>query len=177
MDAVGEIPCHSLCFVAIPNDVGRNQDDQFGPLALVLLDAKQTAQHGHVHQKGHAVADALDPFVNNAAEQHGLAVLHHHRGLGFARGEAGRAGIAERGVPDIADFLANLHIDQAGRVDLGQDGQDRAGIPVLDAGHDVGGRQGALLGGGQNRHLFADQDMRLAVIRGNHMRCRQDVDF
>src|SRR6184192_4336585 len=142
LEPVGELVGHLARLLAAADDVGGDQYEQLHALRRVAVDAEGPAEDRNVHEVRDARAVVLDGIGDDPADDDCLTVLHHHRGLRLARRERGRVRIPERRLPlrDGAHLLPDLHVHQPLRVHLRQDGEDVAGVAVLDRVDDVGDR-------------------------------------
>ena len=87
LDALAEVFGDVTRLVAIADDVGRDQHDQLDAVGVVRLGAEEPAEHGDIHEEGNAAAGVGERVVDDAPDQHAVAVLHDHRRLCFARAE------------------------------------------------------------------------------------------
>src|SRR5882724_5248162 len=138
LEAVDELVGHLARLLAAADDVGGNEDEQLDPIRRVVVHAEGPAEHRNIHEVGNTGPAVSDRIHDDAADEHGLSVLHDDGGLRLARRERRGAGAPEAGAADGAHLLPDLHVHQALRVDLRQDGEDVPGVAVLDRVDDVG---------------------------------------
>src|SRR5439155_9438372 len=105
LEPVGELAGHLARLLAAAHDVGGDEDEQLGPIRRVVVHAEGPAEERDVHHVRDARPVVSDLVHDDAADDDRLAVLHHHRGLGLARGERRRVGAPERGRADVAHLL------------------------------------------------------------------------
>ncbi|EAU62142.1 hypothetical protein STIAU_4537 [Stigmatella aurantiaca DW4/3-1] len=121
----------------VADDVGRQEQQQVRLRLAAGGLPEQVTQQGDVAQDGH-LGDALDGAVlHDAADDHRLLILGHHRRLRAAL----RGGRAEHGIAggDLLGLLGDDHADEVALVDLRLDGELQLHVLAGDGGE--GGAQ------------------------------------
>ena len=162
------------------DDVGGDEHQELGAVLAQRLVTKQHAEPRHVLEVGDAGVGGGAVLGNEAADDHGLAVAQAQLGRDVAVLDQG-AGDAGGGVGQRrADLLADRQVDAVAGMDDRPHRQQHAGLAVVDRLQDAGGAGvlddvcRALTG--DDRHLGADLDPRLAAAFGEDARRRQHAE-
>ena len=75
---------HETAFRAVADDLGRDQDDEFGLLDLVVPVGERGAKPGYVAEQRDLVAGLAGLLLDHAAERQNLAVVDDDGGLDAA---------------------------------------------------------------------------------------------
>src|SRR5438552_16562860 len=73
---VGELAGHRARLLAAADDVGGNEDEQLDPIRRVVVHAEGPAEHRNIHEVGDTGPAVSDRIHDDAADDHGLSVLH-----------------------------------------------------------------------------------------------------
>src|SRR6185437_5692351 len=93
-------------------DARGDEDQQLRLVVLVVLLAEQRAQHRHVAEERHLDGvDALGEFIH-AAQHHGLAVVHQHRGIDLALVQLRDQAAARIGHERVDRVLGDLELHE-----------------------------------------------------------------
>src|SRR6266851_2441913 len=110
----------------IADDVGGQEEEQVGLGASRVLAAEEPAEDGQRSEERH-LGDALHgALLDQAAEHHGLLILHHHRGLGAAL--AGGRTELWIGRGDLLGLLVHLEAHRVARADLRLDAKTQLDV-------------------------------------------------
>src|SRR5215470_15432083 len=116
---------------AIADDLGTDEDNQFGARSLLGLTRKGIAQPGDFVQQRNAAARSVLLFADQSGQQDGLSGGDRNRAfhppLRNRRRQAG--GRCRR---DVAYFLLDIEPDIAVDVDTGRYPQDDASVAIVD---------------------------------------------
>src|SRR6266568_9681560 len=159
----------------------RDEKQELGLLDLLLGGPEEIAEHGDAVEQRDARADEGALVLNEAAQDEGLVVEEHHRGLGLALGES--RGIDGRGLREanLVDLLLDVESYRALFTDARSHREDDARIFVLDRLGDgvarAAARRHRYLLGGDDGHRGRDVDDGLLVLARHDGRARQHVDL
>ena len=120
--------------MTIANDGGCDEHDHFGAGRVAPGGADQPAQQRQPVCTRHGHPAAVFRAIDEAAQQHGLLVVHRHLAVDGALGEL-RLAIDARFLLHGGKFLAEVNGDDAVGVDARLDLQHHAGVAVLVGVH------------------------------------------
>src|SRR5579863_8974321 len=150
---------------ALAQDLRGNEDHELILVVLVGRALEQVANDGDVAQVRHLGVVLALGGLQDAAEHHGLAVVHQHLGGDFARVDRGHVHPA-RGHYHGADVVVThveVEDDAVVRRDVRCHSERQHRLPKLDGG-------GAARGGLLVRNLHALLDSRLLLVRRDDAR-------
>jgi hypothetical protein len=159
--------------VVVADDHRPQEQHQVGLGAGAAVVAEQLAHQRDAAQQRHLVVAVAVLVLEQAAQHHGLAVVHHHGGLDRALVGDGTAVRAQGGV-----LLVDRHADGAALADLALDAQHDAHVLALDRLERVdrvAAAAGVGVAAGDEGHVGADDDLGFLVVqrhqvgRGQHV--------
>ncbi len=115
----------------VADDVGTQEDHQVGLGPRALLVAEQRADAGEAGESGNAVGVVLHVVLQQAAEDHDLAVVEEDAGIDRAL-VGDHPGGGAGALVDAADFLVDVELDRSSLGDLRTDVQLQADVLALD---------------------------------------------
>src|ERR1700733_15061222 len=153
---------------AVSNDLGADEDDQFGAHLRVVLIGERIAYALKIIQQRNAAFVLVLLVLDQASQQHRLAVGDRNRALDLSLLDGRVQGVGRAARQDVADLLLNLKSHVAVGADAGRDVQDDAGVAIVDGVDD-----GIAAGGcgienacraGRDRNLVADLNRGRLVV-------------
>src|SRR5579864_487541 len=150
----------------ILNDMRRDQNEELGARARVVLGRQQRADDRDILQEGNSSVSLLSGVANEAGDADRLPILDGKAGADDAIVECRRTrrGVC-RGGRDIADFLSEIERYQSIGIDPRGHLHDHPGRMVVDAVNDWrAGRQRAGRGPGQDWNLLANLEMGRLIV-------------
>ncbi len=164
MDAVGHAGQ-----VLVLLDRGLDHEDDFAAGHVVVLPLEGRADHRQVAQTGYRGPTDRRVFLEQAAEDDGLARLDDHVGDQLLRGGVRNDEPAHEAGAAVRHTRTKLHADEVVVADERTQGQLRTHVEELD-GLRVGGFG---RGGGQVAQAFTDEQVDLLPVEHEHLRLRQ----
>ncbi|CCQ86682.1 hypothetical protein PA18A_3291 [Pseudomonas aeruginosa 18A] len=160
----------------VADDVGTQEDHQVGLGPRALLVAEQRADAGEAGESGNAVGVVLHVVLQQAAEDHDLAVVEEDAGIDRAL-VGDHPGGGAGALVDAADLLVDVELDRSSLGDLRTDVQLQADVLALDGLERVVAGTAAVgdVLAADEGYGLADHDARRLVVQGQQVRGRQDV--
>src|SRR5439155_4644825 len=162
------------------DDVRRQEDEQVGLGALVVVAAEEVAEDRDAAEVGDGPCVGADGVGEEPPDHDRLPVARGHR---RARGADGGGGADQRGVAhaggggrvDVGDLLEEGEAHEVVGGDLRRHAERDADVVALDGGEQVGEVGGAGGAAGDERDVPADHDLRLPVVGGDDVGGGEDV--
>src|SRR6202020_1837739 len=161
-------------FHAVANDLGADEDDQFGTHFRIVLIRKGIAYALNLIEQWNAAFVLVLLILDQSGQQHRLAVGDRNRALDLPLLDGRVQGVGRAAGQDVADLLLDIESYFAIGADTGRNVQDDAGVTIIDGVDDRIAARGCRIENacraGRDRNLVADLKRGRLVVDHDHGR-------
>jgi len=169
---------HVFNTALLVDDVAGDHDQDLGAVQVGIGAAEESADERDLIEDRQGFEGVFAFFLDQTADDHGLAIVDRHVGLDLAGGELRRLrGAGDRDHGRSGEGLVDLQGDEVGAGDLRGDDQLDTGIFERRAGEQGAGAAGVGHRAAHVRRLFADVDRGFGVAGDEDLRAGNDFEL